>query len=120
MKSFLISLVLLVAACHLISLFLPWWSFAIVVGLVLFWLDFPSKRAFLLGFLAIFLNWLIWSLWMHQSNATILTPKIGQLFGGLPTLVILLVSALIGGLIGGFSGWAGAAIRQGIRANSSS
>ena len=114
MKNFWIVLLVLVLACHFTSLILPWWSFAAVIGLSLFIIRFPVKKAFLLGFLTVFITWLIWSIWMYQTNATVLTPKIGALFGGLSPMPLISILSILGGLIGGFAGWAGASLRNGL------
>ncbi|MCB0600427.1 MAG: hypothetical protein KDC28_04340 [Saprospiraceae bacterium] len=114
MKNFWIILLALVLVCHLASLVLPWWSFAVIIGLAVFILQFPVRKAFPLGFLAVFVTWLLWSVWLYKTNATVLTPKVGELFGGLPPVALILVLSFLGGLIGGFAGWAGAALRKGL------
>ncbi|MCB0655409.1 MAG: hypothetical protein KDC57_04695 [Saprospiraceae bacterium] len=118
MKSFLIPCLFIAILSHLVGLITPWWVFSVVVALVLFVIKPTGGRAFLIGFTAIFLTWLSYSIWLYLGQANIITPKIGDLFNGLSPAALILVMALIGGLIGGFAGWTGASIRRAIQPGS--
>jgi len=70
-------------------------------------------KAFLAGFLGVFLLWGILAWWIDSNNNSILSQKIAQLLplGGSSVLLILL-TAFIGALVAGFAGLAGSYVRK--------
>jgi hypothetical protein len=102
----------LMISIHLLSLFfaLQWvWLALLVYGLLN-----PHKRygAFLMGFISVFIVWILFAFIIDFSNAHILSTKIGNLLGGLSWFLLPIITALIGGIGGGLSVWAGNSIRK--------
>lgn len=109
---FILSILLTAVLGYLAGLFLPWWSIAIIAFAVA--LAFPqhSAKAFLAGFLGIFLLWAIVAFWIDTKNNNILSQKIAELLplGG-SSFLLILVTAFVGALVGGFAAMTGSAIR---------
>ncbi len=104
MKNFIISLVLIAIAAFALQMFLPWWSIAIAgfaAGLIV---KQKSGMAFLAGFIAVFVLWVIYAYMLSSANNNILASKVAVL---LPlkghVKLLLLVTGLIGGLVAGFA-----------------
>lgn len=128
---FLLRFILIAALAYLAQSFLPWWSAAVVafaVGLLLsdsrkrrvFARKSPPARAFLAGFLALFLLWGGMAFFLDLQNDSLLSSKIAQLFSieqGLlsSSHTLVLVSALIGGAVGGFSAMTGNLLGEAIK-----
>src|SRR5258706_5830320 len=95
------------------GLYLPWWSIAVAAFIVALIIpQFPWK-AFLSGFLGVFILWAIIAWWIDMKNQGILSSKIAQLFHlGSSHIVMIFVSALIGALIGGFAALSGSYLRN--------
>ncbi|MCB0845474.1 MAG: hypothetical protein KDE26_19630, partial [Bacteroidetes bacterium] len=81
----------------------------------------PPARAFLAGFLALFLLWGGLAYGLDSANTSIMSEKISQIIlsGAQPPIsgayVMLLVTGLMGGLIGGFSTMTGNLLGEAIR-----
>lgn len=102
---------LIFVICLIFQLFLPWWVIAPIVFGLAFWKAKSSKKAFAVGFSAIFILWLIMGLVKTIPNENILANRVGQMLM-LPDLsfnwiIVLLISGLIGGLAAGLSALAG-------------
>ena len=94
------------------GLYLPWWSVAIAAFFAALIIpQFPWK-AFLSGFLGVFILWVVIAWWIDMKNQGILSSKIAVLFHlGSSHIVMIFVSALIGALIGGFAALSGCYLR---------
>ena len=92
---------------HLSSLILPWWIIGLVTFVVILVMNLKESAGFLIGFFAVFLLWLVYSIWLNVQNSFILNTQIGELFGGLNGKMLIFISALIAGIIGGLGGWLG-------------
>ncbi|MEZ4771608.1 MAG: hypothetical protein R3D00_00415 [Bacteroidia bacterium] len=130
---FFLRLVLILVFGYLASTRFPWWSVAIVgfvTGLLLsekikrrrlFGKQPPSPKAFLSGFLAIFLLWGGIAFWSDFQNDSLLSEKISRLVVPEGEIIIsrawlmLLATALIGGLVGGFSTMTGNLLGEAFR-----
>ena len=92
---------------------LPWWSAAVVALVLAFWLPRPGGRAFLAGFGAVGLGWLLLAGWLHVQADGRLSQRVAEL---LPLhgngWLLVLVTAVLGGLVGGFAALSGAWLRQ--------
>jgi hypothetical protein len=90
-----------------------WWAFAFVAMLVAVLVHQKGGKAFLAGFLGLFLLWggLAW--WIDMANESILSVKIASLLplDGLKWILIF-VTAFIGGLVAGFAALSGSYIRS--------
>lgn len=92
--------------------FSPWWGFAITSLLVAVLVHQKAGKAFLSGFLGIFLLWAGLAYWMDQQNNGILSHRIAQI---LPlngnSLLLILVTGVVGGLVAGFAAMSGSFLR---------
>lgn len=92
--------------------FMPWWTFAI--GSMLVALVIPQRgfRAFLSGFLGVFVLWLVYAVIVNFKNESLLASKIAAILplGGNVGLLIFL-SAFIGGLVSGVAALVGSYAR---------
>ena len=91
---------------------LPWWGFAISSLLVAILVHQKAGKAFLAGFIGLFLLWggLAW--WIDTENQGILSHKIAEVLplGGNSYLLILL-TAFVGGLVSGLAALCGSYAR---------
>ena len=108
---FAIILIMLFSFC--VCLYFPWWSIAIAAFLSVLLIPLASGRAFLAGFLGVFLLWFLLALWIDIKNQHILSTKIARIFplGG-SSFAILLVTAFIGALVGGLGALSGSYLRK--------
>ena len=72
-----------------------------------------SGKAFLSGFLGIFILWLVLAWWIDIKNQHVLSNKVAEIFplGG-SSFLLILVTALIGGLVGGLAAMSGSYLRR--------
>ena len=97
---------------YILGLFLPWWAIAIAAFIVaLIWQQRPGK-AFISGFLAIFLLWGILAWVADIRNDQILSNRMSELIAGsrMPW-VLILASSLIGGLVAGMGALSASVLR---------
>lgn len=107
--SFLLTILLSFAAC----LFLPWWSIAIAAFLVAALIPQKPFKAFLTGFIALFLLWGALSFWISNNNDHLLAHKVSQLILKMDNPYLLIfVTAFIGALVAGFAALAGSYLRK--------
>lgn len=109
-----ISAIILTALLSFISgLYLPWWGIAITAFLVAAIIHQQAGRAFLSGFIALFLLWggLAW--WIDMQNQHILSKRIAAVLplGGSP-MALILVTAFIGALVAGMGAMSGSYLRS--------
>lgn len=113
MKFFVASL-LTVLLSFIAGLYIEFWWFFVVIafGVALLVHQKPWK-AFLSGFLALFLLWGSLSYWIDLKNDGILSAKIAVLLplGG-SSILLIIVTAFIGGLLAGLSALSGAYVRK--------
>ncbi|MCB0726484.1 MAG: hypothetical protein KDD00_03425 [Ignavibacteriae bacterium] len=109
---FILSLILMALLSYAASLYLPWWSIAIVAFLVSVIIPLKPAKAFICGFLSLFLLWGGMSYIISSNNGNILAQKISQLmiFMNSPFLLIIL-TGLIAGLVAGFASLSGSYLR---------
>ncbi|MEI8075685.1 MAG: hypothetical protein WCH78_13125 [Bacteroidota bacterium] len=92
---------------------LPWWSFVITSFLVAMGIHQKAGRAFLSGFLGLFLLWAVLAILKDQANDHILSMKVARILplGG-SYWILILVTGFIGGLVSGLSSVAGSTARK--------
>jgi len=109
----IIACVLTALLAFVLGLFLPWWSIAIAAFGVAALIPQKALRAFLSGFLGLFILWggLAW--WIDMNNQGILSKRIAELMQipGKP-FVLVLATGLIGGLVAGVAALSGSFLRQ--------
>lgn len=110
---FFISLILTALLSFAASLFLPWWSIALAAFLVAALIPQKPGKAFLTGFIALFLLWGGLSFWISNNNDHILAHKVSQLILKMDNpIVLVLATALIGALVAGFAALTGSFLRK--------
>ncbi len=109
-----ITAVLLIAILSFIAgLFLPWWSIAIVALFVMVLVPMRSGKAFLSGFVGIFILWALLAVWIDSKNAGMLSHKIAELFNlGGSSILLIFITSLAGALVGGFAALTGSYLRR--------
>ena len=100
----------------ILQLFLPWWIIGVIAFFLGIWQAKSGKHAFGGGFSAIFLLWLVVSLWYSLPNENILANRIGQMLM-LPNwpftwVFVVLITCIIGGLAAGSAALSGFLIRK--------
>ena len=114
---FATAIVLSALLSYAIGLFnIPWYGFVItslIIGAVIPQLP---KKAFLAGFLGVFLLWLINMLIIDFKNEHILSQKMAEMFmlKGKSSLLII-ITALIGGLFSGLGALTGSLGRRALK-----
>ena len=110
---FFISLILTGLLSFTACLFLPWWSIAPAAFIVAALIPQKPGKAFLAGFVALFLLWGGLSFWISNNNDHILAHKVSQLILNMDNpYLLLLATALIGSLVAGFAALAGSYLRK--------
>jgi hypothetical protein len=110
---FIVSILLTALLSFVAGLYLPWWSIAPAAFIVVVCIYQQPGRAFLTGFLALFLLWGILAWVIDVRNAGVLSHRLAQLlpFGGSAFLMIL-VTALLGALVAGFASLSASYLRK--------
>jgi len=90
-----------------------WWFFAVVAFLVSLLVHQKAGKAFLSGFLSLFLLWAGLAYWIDMKNEGILSAKIAALLplGG-SSILLIIVTGIIGGLVAGFAAMSGSFFRS--------
>lgn len=94
-------------------LFGPWWAFALTAALVAVAIHQKPGKAFLAGFLGLFLLHLVLAWLKDSANEHILSIKIANVLplGG-SWITLLLVTAFISGLVSGLAALSGSYLRK--------
>ena len=110
---FIVALLLTALLAFVAGLYLPWWSpvlVAFAVGLIV---HQQAGKAFLAGFMALFLLWGCIAWWIDSRNESILSSRIAGLLGlGNSSMLLVLITALTGGLLAGFAAMSGSYLRS--------
>ena len=105
---FLIILILSFAS----GFFLPWWVVAIAAFSAAFFAGKTGKQAFLSGFLAVFIVWIVLALFKSIPNDHVLAKKVAELFHLPGWGYLLLITGVIGGLVSGFAALSGLLLKR--------
>lgn len=109
----LVAIILTALLSFVLGLYLPWWSVAIAAFVSVLLIPLRSSRAFLAGFLGVFILWFLLALWIDVKNQGTLSRKVAEIFplAG-SSFLIILVTAVIGAVIGGFAALSGSYLRS--------
>lgn len=110
---FIVSLVLIALLSFAVSLYLPWWSIAIVSFIVPLVIWQKAYISFVAGFIALLILWggLAW--YISSSNNNILAQKIAVLVAKKnDPFTLIAITALIGALVAGFAALTGSLLRS--------
>lgn len=110
---FFVALILTAFLAFVAGLWLGWWSIAIAAFLIAVLVHQKAGKAFLAGFLGVFILWGAFAWWIDMKNEGILTKKISEVLplGG-NSLLLILVTAFIGALVAGFGALSGSYLRS--------
>jgi hypothetical protein len=111
---FFVALILTAFLSFIVGIYLAyWWLFAIVAFLVAMLVHQKTWKAFLSGFLALFLLWGGLAFWIDIKNESILSEKIASVLplGG-SSLLLILTTGFIGALVAGFAAMSGSYFRS--------
>ena len=94
------------------GLYMQWWSLAIAAFIIALIIPQRPFKAWLAGFLGVFLLWAVLAWWIDFKNQGILSKKIASVlpFGG-SSVLLLLVTAFVGGLVAAFAALMGSYLR---------
>ena len=110
---FIISLILTAILSFAACLFLPWWSIAIAAFVVAALIPQKPGKAFITGFISLFLLWGGLSFWISNNNDHILAHKIAVLMLKMDNpYLLILATGLIAALVAGFAALAGSYLRK--------
>ena len=109
---FIVALLLTTLLAFIAGLYLPWWSIAIVGIVVALLVHQRALKAWLSGFLGVFILWAGLAWWIDMKNNGILSEKIASVLpmGG-SSVVLILVTGIVGGLVAGFAAMSGSYLR---------
>lgn len=96
--------------------FSPWWGFAITSFLIAILVHQKGWKAFLSGFLGLFLLWAGLAWWIDMQNNSLLSSKIAAILplGG-NSLLLILITGAVGGLVSGMAALTGSYLRASSR-----
>ena len=110
---FIISTILTALLSFVLGLYLPWWSIAIGSFIVAIAIHQAGWKAFLSGFIALFLLWSVHAWLINAANEGILANKISKLLLNIENPVLLvLVTGGIGALVAGLAALTGSLARK--------
>ncbi len=110
---FIISILVTSLLSFAAGLYLGWWSIALAAFIVALAIHQRPFRAWLSGFLGLFLLWGLLAWWIDVSNQHILSKKIAEVLplGG-STFLLILVTAFFGAVVAGFAALTGSYLRK--------
>jgi hypothetical protein len=108
---FLIQVVLTVLLSYVAEQFLPWWTIGICAAVIAMGLTLNKITAFLGGFTAISLLWMIVATLIDVRTNAILSTKIAPLLGFQSSTLLILLTGLVGGMVGGLGALSGQQLR---------
>ncbi|WP_119080215.1 hypothetical protein [Chitinophaga alhagiae] len=109
---FILSLLLTAVLGYILGIFLDWWSVALAAFVIALLYPQPPGKAFLSGFLAVFLLWGALATVMDIRNGHILATRMANLILQSPSPGLLIViTAVLGGIVGALSALSAAVLR---------
>jgi hypothetical protein len=108
-----ISIFLTALLSFALCIFLPWWSIAIAAFIVAAAIHQLPWKAFLSGFLALFLLWTAMAWMISAANNDILANKVSMIILKQEgSFLLILLTGLIGGFVAGFAALTGSLVRK--------
>lgn len=115
MKFFLQILIVMVLA-FLLEVFMPWWAVALAGALSGLIIGGNAFKAFLAGFIGVFILWSFAATRLMDAHDTVLADRIGALLPGAPDgYGVAMLSGVVGGLVAAFASATGARLRGSMR-----
>jgi hypothetical protein len=100
---FIVTILLVALLGYAAPLFLSWWSFAITSLIIGFAIPQKSWKAFVAGFIGMFLLWAVMALMLDNNNDHLLSQKVAAILKLGNAALLIWISAFIGALVAGFS-----------------
>lgn len=113
---FLVAIILTALLAFISGLFLPWWGIAVTSLLVALLVHQKAGKAFLAGFLGVFLLWAGIAWWIDMKNNGVLSKKIASILplGG-NAILLIIVTGFVGGLVAAMAAMSGSFLRSSAR-----
>lgn len=90
---------------------LAWWSLPVLAALIALIFRMRPRPALLGGFLGGLLLWGGYAAILNAQNEGIMSGRIGELFGGLSGMLLVLFTGLFGGIFASLGAWTGSLAR---------
>ena len=103
--------------CTITSLYLPWWSTAMVCGLCSFIFNIKSWIAFGLAFGAISILWTTLASLQYFTYSRNIVGMISDIFMNVGPDKLIYITGLIGGITAGLGALSGSVLKQNFSAN---
>jgi len=98
--------------CLIAGYILPWWFLIPIAFLTAYFFGKKGLQSFWIGFLAVFLAWIILALLKSVPNQHILVSRISHLLHLPHPILVFILTGLLGGLLGGLSALSGFSLKQ--------
>ena len=110
---FFAAMILTALISFVACLFFPWWTIGVAAFLVAALIHQQPGKAWLAGFLGLFILWTVLAIWKDNSNEGILSKRIAELFplGG-SSFMLIIVTGLIGALVAGMAALSASYLRN--------
>jgi hypothetical protein len=108
---FIVAILLTALLGFAAGLYLPWWCFALTSAVVALTVHQRAWKAFVTGFIGMFLLWGCLAFFIDLNNNHLLSQKIAGIFK-LNAVLLIIITAFIGGLVSGFAALTGSYARK--------
>ncbi|WP_343703026.1 hypothetical protein [Chitinophaga sp.] len=109
---FILSLLLTALLGYILGIFLDWWSVALAAFVIALLYPQPPGKAFISGFLAVFLLWGVLATVMDVRNDHILATRMANLILQSPSPgLMVVITAVLGGIVGALSALSASVLR---------
>lgn len=110
---FIAALLLTGILAFALGIYLDWWSIALAAFIVAALVHQSPFKAWLSGFLGLFLLWGGLAIFIDQKNGSVFSAKIAKVLplGG-SSIMIIVVTAFVGALVAGFAALSGSYLRK--------
>lgn len=109
----LIAILLTALLAFIAGIYFDWWSLAVTAFIVALLIHQKAWKAFLAGFLGVFILWAGLAWWIDIKNDAVLSTRIAKLLplGG-SSIALIVVTAFIGALVAGMGAMTGSFLRS--------
>jgi hypothetical protein len=110
---FLVAAILTALLAFVGGLWLGWWVIAVAAFLIALLVHQKAGKAFVSGFVGVFILWGALAWWIDMKNESVLSKKIAEVLplGG-NSLLLILITAFVGALVAGFGAMSGSYLRS--------
>ena len=100
MKNILLGIVTIILLGGIVHQFTPWWSIVIVAAIVGIIFNKHAGSSILYGFVGVLLLWGLAAYRLDICNESILSTRMGEIFGQIGSVGMIGATALLGGILG--------------------